>query len=375
MSGTSADGMDTALAELTGSGTSTRLKLLAFKTFPYPTGYKAFLLKNSDASTARLDDVTRLNMLIAQFSATAVKKIVRSSGKQLTDIDLIGSHGQTIHHLPAIHQMFGTAVRATLQIGNPSAIAKLTGITTVGDFRIGDIAVGGSGAPLVPLFDYLMLRSRTKNRSALNIGGIANITVLPRHCSSKQVLAFDTGPGNMIIDGLMGKFYGKPFDNKGATASSGNIIPSLLRTLCRHPYFTVKPPKSTGRELFGQHFISKIIPKASRYPKEDIIATVTEFTALTIYQQYLKFVRPICKLDELFISGGGIHNAYLMNALRRYFESVAINTTDRLKIDPDAKEAVCFALLANETISGNPGNIPGATGAKRQTPLGVICLP
>ncbi|MBI1806752.1 MAG: anhydro-N-acetylmuramic acid kinase, partial [Ignavibacteria bacterium] len=199
MSGTSADGVDAVLVEVTGSGTHSRIRELAFQTYAYPRGFKQFLLKNSDVSTARIDDITRLNILIAMFFADAATHVVRKAGKRSSDIDLIGSHGQTIHHLPTRKRLFGKQIRSTLQIGHPSAIAKMTGIVTVGDFRIADIAVGGSGAPLVPLFDYLMVRSHDADRAALNIGGIANITLLPKKCSITDVVAFDTGPGNIVI--------------------------------------------------------------------------------------------------------------------------------------------------------------------------------
>ena len=375
MSGTSADGIDAALVEIAGSGTRSHLRQLAFETFPYPPGFKQFLLRNSDSQTARLDDVTRMNMLVAELFADAVKRIVRKAKKHTGEIDLIGSHGQTIHHLPSPRRMYGKNIRATLQIGNPSAIAKFTGIVTVGDFRIGDIAVGGTGAPLVPLFDYLMLRSRSKHRAALNIGGIANITILPRNCSINDVLAFDTGPGNMIIDHFMQRFFKKPFDLGGRIASRGNLVLPLLDRMRKHPYFRQRPPKSTGREVFGKKFIRDIQSRSAGKRKEDIIATVTEFTALSIYQSYLDFVRSKARLDEILVSGGGVHNMTMMNALKRYFEGVSVLPSEAYDISSDAKEAICFALLANETIAGNPGNIPGATGAERQTVLGTICLP
>lgn len=375
ISGTSADGVDAVLVEVNGTGIHTDIRQLAFATYPYPKQYKNFLLKNSDTNTARLEDIARLDMLIAEFFAQAVRKIVRKSRKRIEEIDLIGSHGQTICHLPDTHQIFGRNIRATLQIGNPSAIAKLTGVTTIGDFRIGDVAVGGTGAPLVPYFDYLILRSQTKNRAALNIGGIANITVLPKHCDINQVLAFDTGPGNMVIDGLTEKFFHQPFDNHGIIALRGNMLPKLLRWMISHPYMNIKPPKSTGRELFGELFIKQILAKTKGERRQDIIATATEFTALSIYNQYLHFIRKRTRLDELIVSGGGTHNIYLMNALRRYFNGVTVMTTDETGTSSDAKEAICFALLANETIAGNSSNIPGATGAKKQTILGTICLP
>jgi anhydro-N-acetylmuramic acid kinase len=375
MSGTSADGIDAALVEIRGSGEKSLLRLLAYETYDYPRGYKQFLLKNSDTLTARLDDITRLDMLIATFFADAVKKIIRKANKHHDEIDLIGSHGQTIHHLPVTQKMFGKNIRGTMQIGNPSAIAKLTGIITVGDFRTGDVAVGGTGAPLVPLYDFLMLRSKKVIRAILNIGGIANITLLPKNCSIDHVLAFDTGPGNMVIDKLMQQFYNKPFDKNGETASEGKILPSLLFWLAQHKYFNLRPPKSTGREMFGDDFVKSILKKADGARKKDIISTVTEFTALSIYESYLKFIQPKRRIQELIVSGGGVHNKYIMGALRRYFDGISIITTDAAKIPIDAKEAMCFALLANETISGNPGNVPGATGAKKQTVLGTICLP
>lgn len=375
MSGTSADGIDAALVEIRGIGETAIIRQLAFKTYPYPNGFKEFLLKNSNVKTSRLDDITRLDMLLAVFFSEAAKKIVRKAGMNISDVDLIGSHGQTIHHLPTPKSMFGKKVGATCQIGNPSAIAKITGIVTVGDFRSGDVALRGSGAPLVPLFDYLILRSTKMNRAVLNIGGIANITVLPRNCSLSEVIAFDTGPGNMIIDNLMQRYYYRPFDQDGKIASSGKINSFLLKWLLMQPYQKIKPPKSTGREMFGEDFIRSILNKIKRTKKQDLITTVSEFTALSIYLSYLKFVKSKTKIQELLVSGGGVHNCYIMEALRCYFSGIKVISIDEINISSDAKEAICFALLANETISGNCGNVPNATGAKRQTVLGTICLP
>lgn len=375
MSGTSADGMDAALVEITGAGAATTVRQIAFRTFPYPAGYTRFLLTHSDAATARLDEIARLNVLVAEFSADAVARIARAGKRRLADVDLIGSHGQTIQHLPAPVRRFGKTVRATLQIGDPSVIAKRTGVVTVGGFRTGDVAVGGSGAPLVPLFDYLTLRSARASRGVLNLGGIANITILPKNCGAADVVAFDTGPGNMLIDALMARWYRRPFDRDARIASRGRILPDLMRTMLRHPYFALRPPKSTGREAFGREFLAAIIAAARSAPKEDVVATVTEFTPLSVYQQYLAFVRRRRPIDELFVSGGGVHNPAIMEALQDYFHPIPVRTTAEAGISPDAKEAVCFALLANETIAGHPGNVPGATGAARQTVLGTIALP
>jgi anhydro-N-acetylmuramic acid kinase len=375
MSGTSADGVDAVLIELRGNGSTTKFKQLSFKTYPYPRGFKQFLLKNSNPATARLDEITRLNVLIGMFFADAAGKITRSAGYSLDNVYLIGSHGQTIQHLPQTVQMFGKSVLATLQIGDPSVIAKLTGVPTVGDFRLGDIAVGGSGAPLVPYMDYIVFRSQSKNRALLNIGGIANITFLPKSCGVDDVLAFDTGPGNMLIDALMKKFYHKEFDKNGATAFKGRILEDLMADLVGTPYLMEKPPKSTGRELFGETLVGKIMRKYRGARKVDIISTVTEFTALSIYMGYKKFISKRAKLDELLVSGGGVHNAYLMEALSSYFVNTKVMPLDDLGFSSDAKEAICFAILANEAIEGNPANITGATGAKRRTILGKICPP
>src|ERR1041384_738413 len=251
MSGTSADGIDAVLVEVRGSGAKTRVKQLAFASYPFPHPLTRFILRNSDARTARLDDIARLNVLMGALFADAAKKIIRRAGVAPKKVDLIGSHGQTIQHLPAARRLFGKDVRATLQIGNPSVIAKLTGITTVGDFRLGDMAVGGTGAPLVPFVDYLLLRSKKEHRALVNIGGIANMTLLPAGGSIEDVIAFDTGPGNMVIDYLARTLYGMSYDIGGRIASRGKLIPSLLGWMAAHPYLRRPPPKSAGRELSG----------------------------------------------------------------------------------------------------------------------------
>ncbi len=375
MSGTSADGIDAALVEVEGHGLKTKFHQLAFVAVPYPNGFKDFLLKNSDPQTACLDDIARLNFLIGELFAEAARRVVLKAGKRLSSIDLIGSHGQTVCHLPRPRRMFGKKITATIQLGDPTVIAKRTGVVTVGDFRIGDIAVGGSGAPLVPYVDYLLLRSARKNRAVLNLGGIANVTLLPRRCGLKDVWAFDTGPGNMVVDGLMKHFFGKPFDRDGLVARRGKILFPLLQWMANHPYLRLAPPKSTGREEFGEAFVRGVLRRAKGKRREDIVATATEFTALSIYDGIVRFARRKLNVNELIVSGGGVHNSYLMEALQRYFRGISVKTVDHLGFSSDAKEAVCFALLANETVAGNPANVPGATGAKHPTVLGKICLP
>jgi anhydro-N-acetylmuramic acid kinase len=375
MSGTSADSIDAVLLTVRGAGHRMRFRVEAFVTHRYPAGYRAHLLSNSLPGSSSVDELCRLNMLAAHFFADAVRAVARKAGIAVTTIDAIGSHGQTVHHLPELTKRFGKSFRSTLQIGDPSAIAKLTGILTVGNFRAGDVALGGQGAPLVPYFDYMAFRSSQKNRLLLNIGGIANITLLPKDCTAEDVLAFDTGPGNMLIDALTMKLFGRQFDRRGAIARRGNILPGILSFALRLPYFQKKPPKSTGREQFGAAFAKKILALGKGAHPEDIIASVTELTPLTVFHQYAKFLRKICTVDELIVSGGGARNDSIMEALRHYFAPAAVIQSDEAGVSSEAKEAICFALLANETLAGNPANLPRVTGASRATVLGSINLP
>ena len=376
MSGTSADGIDAALVQIRGAGESARFTLLAFKTYPYPKGFREILLRNSNAETARLDEVTRLNTLIAELFAGAAKKIARAGRVSLDEVRVIGSHGQTIQHQPELRKMFGVPVRGTLQIGDPSIMAKRTGVLTVGDFRTADVGVGGTGAPLVPYVDYLAFKSTRRNRAVLNIGGIANITLLPAGGTVHDVLAFDTGPGNMLIDGAMQTLYNKPFDAGGKIASQGRIIPELIAELIRDSYYAQKPPKSTGRERYGVDVVHRLIKRyGKRSNPADIVASLTEFTALSIQQAVARFGKRVLPLHDLFVSGGGVRNQFLMESLSGYFAQTNIRLTDDAGFPTDAKEAICFTILANETLNGIPSNVPGATGAKKRTVLGKICLP
>lgn len=375
ISGTSADGIDAALVRIDGSGTATRLKLLAYDTYPYPKGFRELVLRNSLPGTGSVDLLARLNILHAQFFADAVNKIAKEARISLSNIDLIGSHGQTVHHLPNPYRMFGKAVRATLQIGDPSTIAQLTGIPTVGNFRTADMAVGGQGAPLAPYFDFIVCRSKTKNRLLLNLGGIANFTVLPKNCSMNDVIAFDTGPSNMVVDALMQRFFKQQYDAGGRVALRGTVVPRLLSWMMSHPYLRLHPPKSTGREEFGTMFMKEILKRATGIKKEDLIATATEFTALSIFDQYKRFISTRMKVDEVLASGGGIHNSAIMASLARHFAPAVVKPIEKIGVSSDAKEAVLFALLANETIAEQPSNIPSVTGAARPVILGQICLP
>jgi len=375
MSGTSLDGVDAVLVRVRGNGLATRFRGVAFIEHPFPRGLKQLLLKNSAPGTSNVDDIARLNFLLAGLYAEAVKSLAKRARVSLRDISLIGSHGQTLRHLPGLHTMLGRKIRATLQIGDPSVLATLTGIPTVGDFRVADMAVGGQGAPLVPYFDWLVFRSKTKNRLLLNIGGIANITVLPRTCSVEKVYAFDTGPGNMIVDSLMHEFYGKPYDEIGRTALRGAVSLELFTQMLKHPYLSKRPPKSTGREEFGKEFLDRLLKRAEKYEREDIIATASQFTAYAVYEGYRRFVQKAMRVDEVILSGGGVRNRFFREELQRYFGTASVRLIDEFGISSDAKEAICFAILANEAMAGHPANLPAVTGAKRGVVLGKICIP
>lgn len=376
MSGTSVDGVDSALVSIKNHGTNTEISLIAFASLPYPAGLKEHILEQSTAGNGSVDAICRLNVLLGEVFAAAVLKLLQSSGYTASEIDFIGSHGQTIHHLPEKTEQFGYPVRATLQVGEPAVIAKRTGILTVADFRPADLALGGQGAPLVPYFDYLVFRSETQNRALLNIGGIANFTVLPRKCGTDDVIAFDTGPGNMVIDWLMQELFDKPFDGDGAVARTGSVSQSLLASALAHPYFEQPVPKSTGREAFGAQFSREFLHKARAMglSDADIIATATQLTVETVWQSYSRAIAKRVPIDEWIVSGGGTQNPVLLAGLRQKLQPAAVRPTDDLGIPADAKEAICFAVLANETLMGAPNNLPAATGAAEPTVLGKICL-
>jgi anhydro-N-acetylmuramic acid kinase len=369
------DGIDAVLVRVRGNGLMTHFQQLAYAEFPFPAGLRALLLKNSIPGTSCVDEIARLNFLLAELYAGAVAKLARRAGISMRNINLIGSHGQTIQHLPRPKRMFGKTIRATLQIGDPSVLAAITGIPTIGDFRVADMAVGGQGAPLVPYFDWLVFRSKKYHRLLLNIGGIANITVLPKNCAPEDVVAFDTGPGNMVVDSLMHEFYGKPFDNDGKTALSGAVSLDLFGRIVKHPYLRRRPPKSTGREEFGEGFVSDLLRLARGYDRKDIVATASQFTAFAIYDGYKRFVHKDVMVDEVIVSGGGARNKFFLDELRRYFVGARVRLIDEFGISADAKEALCFAILANESFAGNPGNLPSVTGAERRVILGKICFP
>ena len=370
MSGTSADGVDAAVVEI-GRG---KVRLLAFEMFAYPAALRREILGLCRPESARLDDICHYNFVLGEVFADAVLKLCSKSGISLGSIDLIGSHGQTIYHQPGGKRYGGRTIRSTLQIGEPSVIAQRTGVTTVADFRPRDMAAGGEGAPLVPYADYVLFKHSRLARAVQNIGGIANVTFLPGVCKQDDIIAFDTGPGNMVIDGIVRLITGgrKRYDAGGKIAARGTVNKRLLSEMLRHPFFRRRPPKSTGREDFGTDFAERIYRRAGKkgLANADIVATVTALTARSIAQAYRQFLPSMP--DELILCGGGSHNRILVEMLHGELPDVKMLSTDDFGISVDAKEAVSFAILAWATIKGMTNNVPAATGAERPVILGKI---
>jgi anhydro-N-acetylmuramic acid kinase len=364
MSGTSADGVDVAIVDIDGIST----KLVAFAMYPYPAAVRRAIFSLFAPATSTVDKICHFNFVLGNLFADAVIKLCKSNKIALKTIDIIGSHGQTIYHNPK-HR-----VGSTLQIGEPSVIAQRTGITTIADFRPADMAAGGQGAPLVPFTDYILFADKRITRAVQNIGGIANVTYLPASWGPDKIIAFDTGPGNMIIDGLMELItHGqKTYDRDGALAAKGIVNPTLLDIMLKHPYLRRHLPKTTGREEFGLQYSRTIYKEAvgRRISKEDIVATATAFTAVTIAVAYRVFLPKMPQ--EIILCGGGTQNKTLIKMLQRQLPESKIITTGDLGIDPDAKEAVSFAILAWATMKGIPGNVPAVTGAARPAILGKI---
>ncbi len=370
MSGTSADGVDAAVVDIDRG----KIRLLTFEMFSYPAALRRQILSLCRPETARLEDICHYNFVLGEVFADAVIKLCSKSGISQNSIDLVGSHGQTIYHNPRGKQYGRTMIRSTLQIGEPSVIAQRTGITTVADFRPRDMAAGGEGAPLVPYADHILYGHKQLNRAVQNIGGIANVTFLPGDCKQNDIIAFDTGPGNMIIDGVVrlmseGKRH---YDRSGKMAAQGMVDKTFLNEMLRHPFFRRHPPKSTGREEFGTPFAEQIYQRGAKkgLGDADIVAIVTAFTARSIAQSYRRFL-PVMP-DEIILCGGGAHNETLVEMLRSELSEVKMLSTDDFGISVDAKEAVSFAILAWATIKGLTNNVPGATGAEQPVVLGKI---
>ena len=376
MSGTSADGVTAVVAEIVGSGVDTRVEISGFRTHPYPPDLREAVFDLFSPETSTVDRICEMNFVLGEFFAECAVKEVEACGLALDEIDLIGSHGQTIQHLPRSMEAFGYGSRSTLQIGEAAVIAARTGVPTVADFRKADIAAGGEGAPLTPYLDFILHRHQTSSRILQNIGGIANLTYLPAEAGAEDVVALDTGPGNMVIDAVVRRYTGGSltFDEDGRIASRGSVDEPLLKRLLAHPYFEREPPKTTGREEFGEVFTIKVVRGAedAGLEPDDVVATVTALTVESISRAYEGLLPEGLKIDEVYVSGGGAKNRFLMESLSSRLDPIPVLEYDGLGIPGEAKEALLMAVLANEHVSGNPANLPKATGARRAVVLGSL---
>ena len=376
MSGTSADGIDVALARILGRPPDLKTKLLDHASVKFSPALRKEILRVAEQHAITAGELSQLNFRLGEVFADAALAACRKFRVSPRRISLIGSHGQTIFHQGRPIPFFGSLTASTLQIGEPSVIAAGTGVTTVGDFRPADIALGGQGAPLVPYVDYLVYRHAKLGRVSLNLGGIANITVLPPAAKPQQVFAFDTGPANMLIDALVSHFSRgrQRFDKNAHLAARGRSSPALLDDLMRDPYLKLAPPKSTGREYFGHAYLKNLLALGRRRGAKpnDLIRAATIFTALSVVDALHRFVLPKMKIDQLIVSGGGAHNPLIVAQISVALPGVEVLPSSRLGVPEGAKEAFAFALLAYETFHQRPANLPSATGARSLAILGKI---
>jgi anhydro-N-acetylmuramic acid kinase len=372
MSGTSADGIDVALVRLAGEGSGLQYELLRHHHTPYPKIVREAVLRAMNAQRISVAELSRLNLLLGELYAEAVQRAVKAAGA--VNLDLIGCHGQTIYHQaePSVYR--GRRVSCTWQTGEAAIISARLGTPVVSDFRPADMAAGGKGAPLVPFLDYALFRDERVGRIVQNLGGIGNLTAIPAGARPNDVVAFDTGPGNMVIDQLMQIRTAKPFDRDGAVAAKGKVLQGILEESLRLPFFRQQPPKTAGREEFGREFAKQFLRRCGRAATPDVIATATALTAESVSQAISRFVLPSGRFAEYIVSGGGARNKTLMKMLRERLDrfGLKMKTSDDFGLPGQAKEAVAFAVLAYQTWHRRPGNIPSATGAKKAVVLGKI---
>jgi anhydro-N-acetylmuramic acid kinase len=382
MSGTSADGVDVAIVRITPGDPTPKVKVLAHESFPYSKPVRTAVLRAMDAKEISVAELSRLNWRLGQLYADCIGKTVATSNKKPA---LVGLHGQTLYHQSIAQPYLGAQVRATWQLGEAAVVAERLRIPIISDLRPADLAAGGQGAPLVPMLDFCMFRSPTKNRVLLNLGGIANVTAIPAGAGLNGLLAFDTGPANMVIDALMQKLYARNYDAGGKTAAQGRILPAVVDQILKDKYFNAPPPKSCGREQFGAAFVSRVHQAclAAGANSPDIIATATEITVRSIVEAYAKFCwshlgqrAPLARATEMIVAGGGARNTSIMTALTTRLGDLGVKVIpmDQMGVAAQAKEAAAFALLAWLRWFGLPGNVPSATGARRPVVLGKVSL-
>ena len=379
MSGTSADGIDVAIVRISGPETRPSCQLLHFTSLPYQPALRTLLLEQAEISSSDVCTLSQLNFRLAHAFKDALETALKEAGYKMNELDLIGSHGHTVHHVPDPVMVAGMELTSTLQIGDPSVLATLTGVPVVGDFRVADMALGGQGAPVVPFLEYVALMDPHETRVSLNLGGIANLSILPSNGKATDVIAFDIGPGNMVIDALCLRYFDQPFDESGKIAREGTVIEPLILDILKEDYFNSPPPKSTGREAFGKEFVQRFIERAGAYQvavsPADLVATATALTALSIRHAFEHFVALDHKVARVIVSGGGVHNPTLMGMIQEHMGPIPVEPASAFDLDPDAKEAICFGMMAYATLHGVPANLPSVTGASMSAILGKICLP
>jgi anhydro-N-acetylmuramic acid kinase len=379
MSGTSLDAIDVAMVRIEKHGLTAKVKLEHFREFPYPPKIRSVVRELFDPKRARIDDICRYDFILGEVFAAAVLRLLKETNIKAESVDLIASAGQTIWHDPELSTIQPDVdwidgplqTRSTFAIGQSAVIAERTGIITVGDLRVRDVAAGGQGAPLVPYFDWVLLRHKSRGRCIQNIGGIGNVTYIPPKANWDDVIAFDTGPGNMIIDELawVATNGRQTYDLDGALGDAGTVHEDLLAQWMSDPYFAKSPPKTTGRELFGAQFARRIVGDSPDVDVHDLIATATALTAESIARAYRDFVHPRGPVHEVMLAGGGAKNPTLIRMIKERMPK------QRLLIykASEAKEAMAMAMIANDSVVGLVTNVGGATGG-RPTVLGKICL-
>lgn len=369
MSGTSLDGVDAVLVDIIGTGLDTKVEVIAFNTYEIPESIKEEIKKACLQNESSSALICSLNFKLGYLFSDAVKSICKEANIKTEELEFVATHGQTVYHIP---KSIGTYIPSTLQIGEPSIIAFENNVKVVSNFRTMDIAAGGEGAPLVPYSEFILYGGRGEDIALQNIGGIGNVTVIPGIKDMRKIYAFDTGPGNMMIDEACQRLFGVKYDKGGQIANRGKVNKKMLDKLMSHPYISLVPPKSTGREEFGEDYVCLLLEEYSDLPKEDIIATLTAFTAESIIYSYKKHIIPKTNLRKVIIGGGGAHNKTLIEFIKNGLDGIEVLTQEDVGYSSDAKEAIAFAILGNETIHGNPSNIPSATGANTNVILGNI---
>lgn len=372
MSGTSLDGIDAVLCEIEGYGSDTKIIQKEFIVYPMPLQIKDKIKTCCNGTNVGTDLICSLNFELGELFAEAAQAVCEKGGITTQSLSFIASHGQTIYHIPRKTEKFHAS---TLQIGESAVIAQKCGCTVISNFRTKDMAAGGEGAPLVPFSEYILYRQKEHGVALQNIGGIGNVTVLPKACSLDDVYAFDTGAGNMVIDEAMLQLFNKTYDKGGEIAFSGTVIEKLKEELMQHPYVKMKPPKTTGRELFGSDFTNKLLKKYQDEKPEDLITTFTWFTAWSIAENYRTFIIPKDDITELIVGGGGAYNQALIQFIQKELPEIKVVTQEDKGYSSDAKEAIAFVILGNETLHHQCSNVPKATGAKQKVILGNITYP